>query len=390
MPFKAERSYLVDKLHSCIEPNVALVADLAHSVEHPPLLWLDLPEGRRLRFALNKRQMRVSDKVVESMRAAIAARPINSRRGLASDWLNWIAFCLLKDAQVLPCEPQDAAAFLDMLIDAGRSKATVEHHMWMLSEVSHRHRFASPFATEEGEIYRDKVHHLPPPSPFTSSTSSGLSFNATKVLATALSMKSPSRRCPAPSDGSEQRRKLRDVAMVHLAYDLFARPHSLVALRWEHISRPKGSKLPKVKHWLKDGRGRHHSMPIRQETFDALGRWRAEAGPSPFIFHRVLPHRADCEPEHISTDQEVGEREAWPHLTDRYVTDVLRKAAKLAGLGNLRLTGRSPLIGAFHDMVQAGYSDAIAINLCGWRVRQAYSRSLRRAVAKRRDLSGEE
>lgn len=176
-------------------------------------------------------------------------------------------------------------------------------------------------------------------------------------------------RLRALAEDAQQRRRRRDIALLHVAYDLLMRAAELVAMPWERIEPlTQGGGTYRFGRTKTDQAGRGRTLYLRPVTMAALQAWRAAAPVGDYVFHAVADdlhldpsaaidadesQRWGVRPEH------AHRREAAP-LSRREVSNVFRRAATLAGLDPEThwLSGHSARVGAAQDMVRAGLTTA--------------------------------
>lgn len=382
------------------QDSAVTVSDLATLAEQPKPgvpASIVMPAGRRLRFELDDSQRAVAaGYVAERAELGITGLAPNSRRGLASDWLNWLAFCMHTGATVLPTEFIDLKRFIDMLAAGERKKATIEHHVWAITEVNRRYGCPDPMASELARDYwrdllRDRLHGE-------QKQATGLGLDQVEQMVAMLrdpDLDLPARHAKpedqAAVDEAQRRRSLRDAALINAAYDLAMRSAELVAIRWDRIFRdPDGSGAYRVGKSKTDQLGQGQLRYLRPETMTDLEAWQAVAGPSPFAFHRVLEHQADhqpAQPSHAAKedpdDAVASERRIWPTLTTREIGVIYKRAARLIGIESPTFSGHSTRVGATQDLIESGGTTEEAQQMGGWRDGRMVARYAERPLAKR-------
>ncbi|MEY2161686.1 MULTISPECIES: tyrosine-type recombinase/integrase [unclassified Rhodanobacter] len=331
----------------------------------------------RLRIELTPEQ-EAAARAGQAERVQLDIRPHapNSVKGLASDWLNWLAFCLHYDRVVLPSAFADVVQFIDIMIACGRKKATLEHHLWSITQMNWRCHCPDPMDGQNAQGWwrgrvRDKLSgEQKQAKPF------GLRAveQATTWLRDADSPR-PTRRAKKTDhqvvEVAQRRRDLRDAALINTAYDLMMRSAELVSAEWGRLT------------WASDGSGTYRFGKtktdqvgtgvlryLRPETMNDLDAWRAVAGPSPFIFHAVRERDADHEPRPVPASITSGterERYQWPPLSTQEVGVIFRRSARLAGVKVEHLSGHSTRVAGAQDMVEAGATNAEVQQAGGWK-----------------------
>lgn len=329
------------------------------------------PLGHPFRFDLTPEQLaRAAEAHAKRAEHQIKGLAANSLRTRASDWLTWLAFCAHYDRVVLPASFDDLAQFIHELIGAQRQKATIEHILWSIGSVHTRHRLPDPMADPDAaDFWRDRVREDLHDE---QAQAQPLRKKLLKQLVSALDT-TPARprrvqpRLRARALAAQQRRRLRDVAMLHVAYDLLTRASELVSLEWCRLTRKRnGSGIYRFGKTKTDQSGKGTDQYLTRETMAALDRWQAVSPVGGYMFHPVSD---DLE---LPLDAAVNdkERQAWAEraargraqellpLTPRQVGTVFRRACAVAGvpLDETWLSGHSARVGAAQDMAAAGMS----------------------------------
>lgn len=331
------------------------------------------PLGRAFRLDLTPEQL-ANAAAIQARRDANKIKGLapNSQRTHASDWLTWLAFCAHYDRVVLPAQFDDVAEFIHQLIAAGRKKATIEHILWSIANVHRRHACLDPMDNDLGrEFWRDRVredldgeqHQAAP-----------LRNALLKKLVAGLATAPIRHRRIHPSLASaavraQERRRLRDTAVLYVSYDLLARASELVSLEWDRVSHAEdGSGSYRMGKTKTDKKGKGKELYLQPCTMAALRAWRESGPPGPYVFHAVADDLSLDLTEATGDDQrrqweeriaKARKRERQP-LTPREVSTVMRRACALAGvdLTSTWLSGHSARVGAAQDMVEAGLTTA--------------------------------
>lgn len=331
------------------------------------------PLGAPFRFALSQAQLTIATAYVDQQhRHGTHGLAPNSRRTRAADWLTWLAFCAQYDRVVLPATFDDVREFLDHLVAAGRKKAALEHILWSLADIHRRHGCPSPM---DGAIARDywkdlvrervdgeQVQAMP-------MTLELLDRMVAALDTEPLATRRVASRLRALAEQAQLRRRRRDSALLHVAYDLLMRASELVAMSWGRIEPlARGGGTYRFGRTKTDQAGAGRTLYLRPETMTTLQAWREVAGDGEHVFHAVADDRY-LDPGQATDAAEAQRwtarlaaaqrREARP-LSSREVGNVLRRAAALAGLDpDLHwLSGHSARVGAAQDMVRAGSTTA--------------------------------
>jgi len=171
------------------------------------------------------------------------------------------------------------------------------------------------------------------------------------------------------------RRRLRDAAMLNVAYDLLTRASELVGLEWGRLTFHRdGSGDYRFGKTKTDQTGKGTQHYLRPETMRALKLWQELCPYGGYIFHPV----SDDVDLPLEATESEKEREAWEEriqrgramelrkLTQREVGSVFRRACVAAGvkLESTWLSGHSARVGATQDMAAAGLS-TVQIQIAG-------------------------
>lgn len=381
LPFQTTRDRLATQLRSAASARAHGAAESAVSglaaVAQGELVAIRQaivgPLGVPFRFALSDDQLATATAYVEQQRRhGTHGLAPNSRRTRAADWLTWLAFCAHYDRVVLPAAFDDVRDFLDLLVDAGRRKATLEHILWSLTDIHRRHGCPTPMDSAIARDYwkdllRERVDAE-------QAQATPMTLDVLEAMAHALRTEPLATRRVAPlrralAEKAQQRRRQRDVALLHTAYDLLMRASELVAMTWARIDAlPRGGGTYRFGRTKTDQAGVGRTLYLRPETVLALQQWRETAPIGEHVFHAVAEDLA-LEPTSAANAEEAQrwrirraaaqQREAAP-LSTREVGNVMRRAATLAGLDPQTqwLSGHSARVGAAQDMVRAGSTTA--------------------------------
>jgi integrase len=285
---------------------------------------------------------------------------------------------------------------LDQMVAAGRKKATLEHFLWSLADIHRRHGCPNPM---DGAIARDYWRDLVREQlDGEQRQAAAMTIDLLEQLVTALQTETVTVRRVAPAlrllaEHAQRRRRARDVAMLHVAYDLMMRSAELVAMEWSRlVPLPQGGGTYRLGKTKTDQAGVGRTLYLRPATLAALEAWRAQCSEGIFIFHAVVDDR-DLDPAAAPTEviaaQWCARRDRARHreqnaLGAREVSMVFRRAANQAGLDlDLHwLSGHSARVGAAQDMVRAGSSTA-QVQLAGrWASERMPIRYAERVLAR--------
>ncbi len=381
LPFQATRDRLAAQLRAARAPDkgaatgegLVPLADAAGDGLAPIMSAIPGPLGVPFRFDLSAAQLAsAQDYVAQQQRHGTRGLAASSGRTRAADWLTWLAFCAHYDRVVLPARFDDVRELLDQMVVAGRKKATLEHLLWSLVDIHRRHGCPSPM---DGAIARDYWRDLVREQlDGEQRQAAPMTLDLLEQLVHALQEETVTIRRVAQglrplAEDAQRRRRARDVAMLHVAYDLMMRSAELVAMAWTRLAPlPQGGGTYRLGKTKTDQAGVGRTLYLRPDTLAALEVWRAQSSPGEFVFHAVAddvhldPAAAPSEAiraQWQARRARAQRREQRP-LGTREVSQVFRRAVALAGLDLERhwLSGHSARVGAAQDMVRAGSSTA--------------------------------
>jgi len=381
LPFQATRDRLAAQVRDKVTTPAAghdwqALADLANvagggliAVAHAVTGPLGLP----FRFALSDGQLAsAAAYVTQQQRHATHGLAPSSRRTRAADWLTWLAFCAHYDRVVLPATFADVREFLDQLVAAGRKKATLEHIVWSLADIHRRHGCPNPMDSAIARDYwKDLVREQVDGEQVQAAP---LTLNALEHLVTALQAPSSALRRIAPRQRSlaidaQRRRRLRDIALLHVAYDLLMRASELVAMRWERLEpSSRGGGTYRFGRTKTDQAGVGRTLYLRAESMVALQAWQDASPLGEHVFHAVAEDifldpataASAAEAARWSARRDAARARETRPLSTREIGNIFRRAALLGGFDpqTLWLSGHSARVGAAQDMVRAGSTTA--------------------------------
>jgi integrase len=381
LPFQATRDRLAAQLRNATsaraegvaESAVARLAEVAQGGLVAVRQAIVGPLGVPFRFDLSDDQLATAAAYVDQQRrhGTLGLAP-NSRRTRAADWLTWLAFCAHYDCVVLPAAFDDVRVFLDLLLTAGRRKATLEHIVWSLTDIHRRHGCPNPMDSAVARDYwRDVVRERVDAN---QAQAAPMTLSLLEAMVAALEAEPLSTRRVAPSRlalaaHAQMRRRRRDAALLHVAYDLLMRASELVAMPWARVEPlPAGGGTYRFGRTKTDQAGVGRTLYLRPESMTALQAWREVAPVGEYVFHAVAddlhldPDTAEdaAEAERWRTRVAAAQQREATSLSTREVGNVFRRAAALAGLDPDRywLSGHSARVGAAQDMVRAGSTTA--------------------------------
>lgn len=351
LPFAAQRKVIAAELERVTAPSSSVPAatrgDLipagsAGDVAHLPV---QIPG---LRFALNDEQRAAAQENIAAFaKHGVTGLADNTRRGMLGDWLNWLAYCQANDLPVLPVEFDPLRGFLDALMDAGRKRATVEHHLYTLRRAAKFYGCPDPMDSEVAKAYwKDACRTRLVAA---KRQAEGLRADDVERLVAGLDP-------DVPKDA-------RDAALVRMGYDLMARRNELAEARWEDLDLPaRGYGRYRVPRSKTDQEGEGTVLALGRATVDALLAWRRHARPElPFVFQPMKPRRYTRGPnkgELIIRPLDAGE-----------IPIIWNRLAVAAGLDADRrsFSGHSARVGGAQDITAGGGSVALLMKLGRWK-----------------------
>lgn len=182
-----------------------------------------------------------------------------------------------------------------------------------------------------------------------------------ETMASALQAEPSATRRVAPrlrrlAEHAQQRRRQRDSALLHVAYDLLMRASELVVMPWDRIeSLARGGGTYRFGRTKTDQAGAGRTLYLRPETMAALQAWRDVAPIGDYVFHAV--------------DDDL-------HLDPSAAADAGEAARLTARLTRATNAKRRHLAGA-----RSATSSAARRRWPGWTRRRSGSRAIRHAWA---------
>jgi integrase len=361
LPFDDDRQAIATYLKGS---DVALLA-------LPDLLAGDLGSPLAdLRWALPPGDLvRMSELLAERRAHGVSGLADNSRRAMRSDWVNWLGYCRWAHAPVLPALFADVRRFVELLVEGGRKKATVEHHVWTLRQMHRRLGLADPVGSAlAADWWRDLVRERVDAE---QRQAAGLGLRQVVRVTEALQSADRELRLPrvaaarfALVEQQHRDRALRDVALINVAYDLMMRSAELTGMTWDRlIVAEDGDGTYRLGRTKTDQEGHGATLYLRRETVTYLSAWRAVAPPSPYLFTRLTG----------TADKPLG---------TAAVGAIFRRAADLAGLDAL-YSGHSARVGAAQDMVEAGATSEEVQQAGRWKDARMVNKYAARPLATR-------
>jgi len=353
LPFESERQQLVAEL---ARPSAAELTP----VEATGLAPIDGDQGADVahlpvrlpgvRFALSPAQQAAAVATLQAFaKHGVTGLAANSRRTMLADWLTWLAFCRHHDRPALPVQFDDMREFLDALIDAGRKRATVEHHLYTLRQACAFYGCPDPMAQPVAKAYwrdtcRDRLVAA-------KRQAEGLRLDDVDRMVAGLDLAVP--------------QQARDAALVRMAYDLLARRNELASALWTDLKLPRrgnGHGFYLVPRSKTDQEGKGTLLALSPATVAALQAWSRHAHPAlPFVFQPMKVRR-------YRTGPQKGEVIVRP-LDAGEIPKIWNRLAVAAGidLGERWFSGHSARVGASQDVTDAGGDVALLMKLGRWR-----------------------
>ncbi len=349
LPFEADREWVVSEVNRprradftpALGTGLAPV-DAGTDVAHLPV------RVAGIRFAMTSEQQEAA---IANLRAfakhGVTGLAANSRRTMLADWITWLAFCRHHDCPALPVAFDDLRVFVDALIDAGRKRATVEHHLYTVRQACAFYGCPDPMGTPVAKAYwrdvcRDRLVAA-------KRQAEGLRQDDVEVMVAGLDPAIP--------------QQARDAALARMAYDLLARRDELATALWTDLRLPAhGPGFYRVPRSKTDQEGKGTLLALSRATVDALLAWRRHAHPDlPYVFQpmKVKRHRSGSNKGAVIVRPlDAGE-----------IPKIWNRLAMSAGIdvSERRFSGHSARVGASQDVTDAGGDVALLMKLGRWR-----------------------
>lgn len=248
-----------------------------------------------------------------SVRAYLAAeKASNTRKGYASDWADFSAWCSAAELSSLPAEPATVARYLAHLADGGRKSSTIQRRVAAIRSAHQAAGFEPPTNTEGVKATMRGIRRTLQSKP------------TRKKPTTAALLSKVLEHLPNTLAG------LRDRALLLVGFAAALRRSELVGIQLEEIERRPGGVLIHLDHSKSDQEGKGTAIPVpngkQLRPIEALDAWLEAAGiTSGPVFREVDRHG----------------RVGAGALSDRSVARIVKRAIKAAGLDEAAFSGHS-------------------------------------------------
>lgn len=349
LPFEFERCAIAEELDRPnrldFEPALGTglaPVDAGADVVHLPVRI----EG--IRFSMSIEQQQAAMRNLQAFaKHGVTGLAANSRRTMLSDWITWLAFCRHKGCVALPVAFDDLRVFVDTLIEAGRKRATIEHHLYTIRQACAFYGCPDPMSASVAKAYwRDTCRERLRAA---KRQAEGLRQEDVEVMVANLNPDIP--------------QQARDAALVRMAYDLLARRNELATALWTDLRLPnRGSGFYRVPRSKSDQEGKGTLLALSRATVDSLLAWRRHAHPElPYVFQPMKVRRHSSGPNKgsvIVRPIDAGEiPKIWNRLAQAAGIDITER----------RFSGHSARVGASQDVTDAGGDVALLMKLGRWR-----------------------
>ncbi|ARJ66079.1 hypothetical protein WV31_10610 [Magnetospirillum sp. ME-1] len=276
-----------------------------------------------------------------------------TKRGYASDWGMWTAWCAEAGHQPLPASGEAISAYIDA--SSGKRKpATLSRH---IAAIAAAHRIAD----------------LPDPT----------KLRVVKVAMKRLARQHGTRQTQALGLNWQMRDKmlaaagtditgLRDRALLSVAYDIGRRRSEVVSLLVEDIDRAEdGTATIVLRRSKTDQEGQGQICYLSAAAVKAVDAWLDAAGVEDGPIFRALRNNGKVGPEAIQ---------------GRAVSNLYKKLGRAAGFPRnvwSRLSGHSTRVGLAQDMAAAGIDLVAIMQAGGWKSPAMASRYCERLDVRR-------
>lgn len=343
-----------------MNPDVdLLVADSLIGVD-----WSDAPVEVRqsTRFDVGADELRKRIRRWETKFAAgNAAATVKAVR---SDWQTFFAWCERTGVRAVPVSGPDLMQFLNDQVTLGRRFSTITRYVYSVRAVHSGAKAPDPTQHEDWvqdwKVLKARLRKAKKLAPRQTEPLSSKDMEAVLKAIPASTEEAGQRR----QSKEEERRALRDVALLRLASDTLCRESELAAVRLEDLERKNdGSGWTLYVGRSKtdqDGVGAYRF--VSNQTHDAISKWCATSGiESGYVF---LP--VGGRPKRATRDNGDGAAEPpVAHITPDQIARILRRRALRADITR-RITGHSARVGSAVDLIEAGFSMSEAAYAGGW------------------------
>ncbi len=318
--------------------------------------------------------LELPDRVIRS----IASKAANTRLAIRANYKVWKTWCSTQSPgrRAYPADAADVAAFLQaqappIRVSKGGDFEVLKTGVTSSGEPAKRYATLARYLGTLSKLHIEGGHPDPTRDPEVLAVwrvlRRGLDRPAQKAALTFEHIRQALISLPHDLQGK------RDKALLLLAYTLMARRSELVALNVEDFEIHADGSATVTFERLKTGeRATNYLSP---EVMAVVGDWRtaAQIDTGPLLL-RLDSARADGGAR--LTAQSVG-------LTFKRIA----RSLNLPDLDPVRISGHSARIGATHDLVEDGASDAAIMRDAGWRTPRMVGMYSRGARAKRGALA---
>lgn len=254
-----------------------------------------------------------------------AEKSSNTRKGYATDWADFVAWCGQVSEEPLPALPVIVARYLAQLADGGRKTSTIQRRVAAIRNAHKIAGFEPPTSTEGVKATMRGIRRTLRSKP------------VRKKPTTAELLSSVIERLPETTAG------LRDRAILLVGFAAALRRSELVALQFPDIERRAGGVLIHLERSKSDQDGKGVALPVpngkKLRPVEALDAWLAAAGITEGpVFREVDRHG----------------RVGAAALSDRSVARIVKRAIKAAGLDEKAFSGHSMRAGFITSALDAG------------------------------------
>jgi site-specific recombinase XerD len=205
----------------------------------------------------------VETEIATASRYAIASKASASKRAYASDWRDFTAWCVERDLDILPAEPETAARYLGQLAETGLKISTIRRRS---AAIAYFHRLRG----------------------FETPTSSEL----VKAVLAGISREkrvAPERKAPATVEVIKRLVRglddsligTRDRALLLLGFACALRRSELVGLNIEDLEETENGILVHIRRSKTDQEGEGHTIAVQSggklKTIEAVKAWIRDA-----------------------------------------------------------------------------------------------------------------
>lgn len=250
--------------------------------------------------------------------------PENTEIAFYSDFSQYVRFCHREDLQMLPVTDDALIPYIDSLIEAKRTKSTINRHLASIVWWCDHLDLDDPRRTRQMKLKIKKISTL--------SRTTGARGQTEAIrfehLAKTLEVFSPD----VPRD-------CQDVCLLFVAFETLCRRSELVKLQWRHFSsQDDGTGLMSIDSSKTDQTGEGEWQYLSPMATELLLRWKnmlADQSPTAMIFRGV--HSNGMLGDYLSVDA---------------VNRAFKRIAKRIGLDEKLFSGHSTRVGAAQEMLE--------------------------------------